>query len=58
MSKIEDIYKQLEGEIPSADFSLDSSGEEVLYYNSVFALFKALYDQFLSSNVRKANMLS
>ena len=29
MSRIEDIYKQLGGELPSADFSLDSSEDEV-----------------------------
>ena len=29
MSQIEDIYKQLGGELPSADFSLDSSEDEV-----------------------------
>lgn len=29
MSHVEDIYKQLGGELPSADFSLDSSEEEV-----------------------------
>ena len=34
MSQIEDIYKRLEEELPSADFNLDSSGEEVGYYRT------------------------
>ena len=29
MSQIEDIYKQLGGELPAADFNLDSSEGEV-----------------------------
>ena len=37
MSQIEDIYKQLGGDLPSADFNLESSEDEVRVHSFYLA---------------------